>query len=499
MRNVPDVAMVADSVYVKYGNGASGSFDGTSCAAPLWAGFAALMNQQAVTAGRPAVGFINPAIYHLGTNATYTACFHDTTVGDNTSSASPTLFYAVPGYDLCTGWGTPNGSNLVNAIAGPPLLGPLIVPASFTLVTETCPNGVVDPGETVVVALGLKNIGLANTTNLVATLQPTNDILSPSGPATYGVLNPGDPESTRMFTFTAGGTCGGPGTATLQLQDGTANLGTVTFSFTLGQRSSLPILSQSFDSVTPPALPAGWTVSSSGAGPAWATSSALCDTAPNAAFVRDPNSPSDNSLISPSFAISGPLAQLSFRHNFYTETYYDGGALEISIGAGAFTDILIAGGSFLTNGYTQTISACCGNPLANRPAWTGSSGGFITSVVNLPPAAAGHMVQLRWRFCSDDMIGATGWYIDTISVIDGYACCTANQPLIESITRSSAGLLIVWSSTSNQIYRLQFTTNLNPPNWTDVPGDVVASGPAASKTDSMSSDAQRFYRVIALP
>lgn len=129
MRNVPDVALTADNVYVTYGNGSSGTFGGTSCAAPLWAGFTALINQQAAIAGRPSVGFINPAIYAIGKSANYTADFHDTTAGDNTWTGSPTKYYAVAGYDLCTGWGTPNGQNLINDLAGLP--EPLaITPAS---------------------------------------------------------------------------------------------------------------------------------------------------------------------------------------------------------------------------------------------------------------------------------------------------------------------------------------------------------------------------------
>lgn len=116
MRNVPDVAMTADGVWVLYNNGSSGSFGGTSCAAPLWAGFMALVNQQAAANGLPPVGFLNPAIYALGNGTNYTAVFHDITSGNNTSSSSPNNFYAAPGYDLCTGWGTPNGSNLINAL-----------------------------------------------------------------------------------------------------------------------------------------------------------------------------------------------------------------------------------------------------------------------------------------------------------------------------------------------------------------------------------------------
>jgi hypothetical protein len=120
MRNVPDVALTADNVYVRYGNGSSGTFGGTSCAAPLWAGFTALVNQQAVASGRATVGFVNPAIYTIGQGANYAVDFHDITTGNNTWPSSPANFYAVPGYDLCTGWGTPAGQNLINALAGPP-------------------------------------------------------------------------------------------------------------------------------------------------------------------------------------------------------------------------------------------------------------------------------------------------------------------------------------------------------------------------------------------
>jgi len=120
MRNVPDVAMVAHGIYVIYNNGSTTSIGGTSCAAPLWAGFTALVNQQAVAYGQTAVGFINPAIYAIGTGTTYDTCFHDIILGNNETYYSPFQFSAAFGYDLCTGWGTPNGSNLVNALAPQP-------------------------------------------------------------------------------------------------------------------------------------------------------------------------------------------------------------------------------------------------------------------------------------------------------------------------------------------------------------------------------------------
>lgn len=118
LRNVPDVALTADNIYVIFEEGFSGYFGGTSCATPLWAAYTALVNQQALANGRPTVGFLNPAIYTIGQSANYTNCFHDITTGNNTNSVVSNKYFAVPGYDLATGWGTPNGSNLINALTG---------------------------------------------------------------------------------------------------------------------------------------------------------------------------------------------------------------------------------------------------------------------------------------------------------------------------------------------------------------------------------------------
>ena len=127
-RNLPDVALTADNVFVIYSGGSSGPFGGTSCASPLWAGFMALVNQQAVANAKPTLGFINPTIYALAGGPNYTNLFHDTITGNNRWSSSPSRFDAVTGYDLCTGWGTPNGTNLIIALAGAPTL-PLSPPA----------------------------------------------------------------------------------------------------------------------------------------------------------------------------------------------------------------------------------------------------------------------------------------------------------------------------------------------------------------------------------
>lgn len=120
-RNYPDVAMLGEpETFIYINNGSTVDIGGTSESSPLWAGFMALANQQAASEGNPPVGFPNPAIYRLGEGpvSTYTNCFHDITAGNNFNSQSPTKYPATAGYDLCTGWGTPTGSNTIYALAG---------------------------------------------------------------------------------------------------------------------------------------------------------------------------------------------------------------------------------------------------------------------------------------------------------------------------------------------------------------------------------------------
>ena len=116
-RNFPDVALTADAIEVIYNSGGSTIVGGTSCAAPLWAGFTALVNQQAMAASGAPVGFLNPALYSIAAGPNYATCFHDITTGNNIGNNTPGLSYAVTNYDLASGLGTPNGASLINALA----------------------------------------------------------------------------------------------------------------------------------------------------------------------------------------------------------------------------------------------------------------------------------------------------------------------------------------------------------------------------------------------
>jgi kumamolisin len=77
----------------------------------MWAGYIALVNQQLVSQGKKTIGFINPTIYSQNVTSSYDTDFHDITSGKSGS------YSAVTGYDLVTGWGSPNGTGLINALA----------------------------------------------------------------------------------------------------------------------------------------------------------------------------------------------------------------------------------------------------------------------------------------------------------------------------------------------------------------------------------------------
>jgi kumamolisin len=114
LRNGPDVSANANFTFYVCADQTTctaNEYGGTSFAAPMWAGYIALANQQSVANGGSRLGFINPTIYAQNITSSYATDFHDITSGVSGS------YSAVTGYDLVTGWGTPNGVGLINALA----------------------------------------------------------------------------------------------------------------------------------------------------------------------------------------------------------------------------------------------------------------------------------------------------------------------------------------------------------------------------------------------
>jgi DNA-binding beta-propeller fold protein YncE len=201
MRNIPDTALTAENIYVR-ADGADMRLSGTSAATPLWAGLMALVNQQAEVAGRPPFGLANPAIYAIAAGPGYAACFHDVTNGNNAynSAAQGDLmqYAATNGYDLCTGWGTPD-SGLIGALLAADT-------TNFCLATRTRVEGPAAGSDGVLLAVSPDTAPWTAVTNL--SLLPAWLHLTVAG-GTGGTnvvfsfdANPG---STRTGSLTIGG------------------------------------------------------------------------------------------------------------------------------------------------------------------------------------------------------------------------------------------------------------------------------------------------------
>jgi subtilase family serine protease len=198
-RNIPDVAMVADyieDIYTfvftngnppKTGQIVTGG-GGTSASSPLWAGFIALVNEQAATQGKPTMGFLNPAIYDIAQGPLYAACFHDITNGNNFSSNNLSQYVATPGYNLCDGWGSPTGAPLINALVG--LSGPIFVDFNYTGTAQDgtyfAPFKTLAQGTNAVTPGGTIFIKSAGSTSATMTISKPMTITASDGPAVIG-------------------------------------------------------------------------------------------------------------------------------------------------------------------------------------------------------------------------------------------------------------------------------------------------------------------------
>ena len=245
-------------------------------------------------------------------------------------------------------------------------------------------------------------------------------------------------------------------------------------------RASAQTFSEDFDGVTAPMLPTGWVATTAqGSGPGWATDATNPDTPLNSAYVKCPLVDAEWTLDSPPISIATTAAQLTFRHEYSFSWYWSSapegsfeglapeespvgsGALEISIGGGAFQDILAAGGSFVAGGYTI--------------AWYYSSGlGYSPVVVNLPAAAGGTTIVLRWHefaHANPEAFGGAGWWIDSIQICDGYPCDAVPKPALLQVDTSGNG---VWEPGE--------TVDVRPGYINNGDGALILDGTASSLT-----------------
>jgi extracellular elastinolytic metalloproteinase len=130
-------------------------------------------------------------------------------------------------------------------------------------------------------------------------------------------------------------------------------------------------------------------------------------------FVDNEASESDYALVQ-DFIVEGNQPVLAFRHWYNSEENWDGGVVEASLDGVNWVDLGI---NFMLNGYNSIIQTNPASAISGRDAFTGNSGEFILSKIDLR-SYVGDTVSIRFRFVSDAAASAEGWYIDNIELQD---------------------------------------------------------------------------------
>ena len=159
----------------------------------------------------------------------------------------------------------------------------------------------------------------------------------------------------------------------------------------------------------------GWTAASGTGSATWSITTSNPFSGANAWFADDVTTVSDQRLTTSTPLALGAAPTLAFRHAYDLETGYDGGVVELSDDGGVTW--LDLGTAITEEGYTTDLSGGA-NPIGGRPAFTGSSGGYVLTLVDLS-AFAGESVLLRFRLGTDSSVGGDGWYVDDVRVFQG--------------------------------------------------------------------------------
>jgi subtilase family serine protease len=452
LRNMPDVALTADNIFVIYGNGTNSNVGGTSCAAPLWAAITALVNQQGAQSGKPPLGFANPAIYALGRGPNYATAFRDITSGNNTNSSSPTNFPAVPGFDLSTGWGTPNGTNLINALATPDNLG--ILPA--ILFSASGPVG--GPFDRTNWNMTLTNTG-ATSLNWSLGGAPSWLLVSTNG----GTLTPGGTANVSLrltgeFTLTASNYVA----ALLITNQTLSRIQTVEVQLSVGQSI---VQNGGFESGDF----RGWTlVGTANSG------TTIYNT------VADAGSLSDNvvhSGIYGAFLGDNIIATLSQTLNTLPGHRY---VLSFWL-ANPQTGL---GQQFMANWNTNSPATNQIYSLNNPPAFAYTNVSFVLT-------AAGTNTTLQFGAANPP----DGWDLDDVTVTPAPAAAFASFAV-----NNTNGAQMTWNSLAGLNYQVQYKTNLTQLSWLNLT-NIAAASSLTGITDASfpGSGSQRFYRLVLLP
>lgn len=448
-RNLPDVALTADNIFATGDQGSSRTLSGTSCAAPLWAGVAALVNQQAAAAGRGTVGFLNPALYALGKGPAYSAHFHDVLSGNNCSPDSPDLFYATAGYDLCTGWGTPAGQALIDALAG--AANPLTISPAGGFTCAGPVGGPFHPGSG---TFWLTNTGTAPLTWSLVNTSSWLEVSSTGGSLAAGAAS----SFSAGLTTAASGLAPGAYSASLLVTNHNGGAFALTVTLLAGQ--SL-VQNGGFETGDF----SGWTLIGD---------TTAADTLYNGVEGREAGFDVVHSGSYGAFLGDDHLASLS-----QTLPTAPGQCYLVSL----WLDNPTSGRNqqFRLNWLTGGSST---NPLfslAQPPAFSWTNLQFLVTAGDAPAT-----LQIQAQ-------NAPAYFgLDDVSVTP------IPSPSLQSWAVSRAGVQLSWFTTAGLAYQVQYKADLAQTHWTDLFPPFVATNGTATVIDPFSPNSvpARFYRVV---
>ncbi|NBU72946.1 MAG: hypothetical protein EBS53_16150 [Bacteroidetes bacterium] len=164
----------------------------------------------------------------------------------------------------------------------------------------------------------------------------------------------------------------------------------------------------------------------------------------NSYFASGPKNPSTTYLTSPSFLIPAGTTNLEVRfwHSYNFESGYDGGRLELSANGGDSWFSMETNNvdeRFSSYAYNGNISSTSGSSFAGKRAWTGSSSGYVQTIISLTNSSkySGQFLRLRWILATDNGTTSAGWNIDDLVVL-GSTPPLNQPPVITSQASSSA-------------------------------------------------------------
>ncbi len=295
-------------------------------------------------------------------------------------------------------------------------------------------NGLPDPGETVRYGITLSNQGNVTASNVTATLSGPGGTTLFTALGSYGNLAPGA-SAERLFTFAMSGVAGE--VKNLQLAvTGTSYSVSLPFSLTLGGIGPATPISANFDGSS--ALPAGWSQSVLDGATPWAVTPAFADSPPNSARATGVAVAGEALLVSPTVTVGSTGGTLEFRHRYDLQADFDGAVLEASREGGLWFDLMREGGTVEAGDYNTTIRPNAKSPLARKPAWSGASGGFVTTRVSVPSAWAGGTIAFRWRLVHNDSTASAGWNVDNVTFTTVAAVADPFRPFVSLATSATS-------------------------------------------------------------